>query len=134
MGVLHGSPVPAVLLVSSISHTHVSTGAKAIFASKFKLFCHFRRDFQLSGVCIKGESIVELEVLGGAVGGGVNENCEYSGLVSTEERCNRFETLIYYFRASSGNMLQRLKSQEWQRHLPNVCKFLVPKGDFKNRL
>lgn len=48
----------------------------------FKLFCRFRHDFQISDVCIKGDSIVELQVLGGkVVGGGVKDNCEYSGLI-----------------------------------------------------
>lgn len=56
--------------------------AKTIFTSKFKLFCRFRHDFQISDVCIKGDSIVELQVLGGkVVGGGVKDNCEYSGLI-----------------------------------------------------
>lgn len=52
-------------LVSTISHTPVSIRAKTIFTSKFKLFCRFRHDFQISDVCIKGDSIVELEKLGG---------------------------------------------------------------------
>lgn len=69
-------------LVSTISHTPISICAKTIFNSKFKLFCRFRRDFQISDVCIKGDSIVELQVLGGkVVGGGVKVNCEYSGLI-----------------------------------------------------
>lgn len=55
-----------LLLASTISHPFVCTGAKAIFTSKFKLFCHFR----LSDVGIKGEGIVELGVLGGGEGGG----------------------------------------------------------------
>lgn len=107
--------MPTFLLVSAISHTPVSTGAKTIFTSKFKLFCHFRHDFQISDVCIKADSIVELEMLGGkVVGGGVKENCEYSGLIFTDKKCHRCERLIYYFRASSGNMLQQLKSYEWE--------------------
>lgn len=107
--------MPTFLLVSAISHTHLSIGAKTIFTSKFKLFCHCRHDFQISDVCIKGDSIVELEVLGGkVVGGGVKEDCEYRGLIFTEKKCHRCERLIYYFRASSGNMLQQLKSYEWE--------------------
>lgn len=126
---------PLFLLVSAISHTHVSFSAKTIFTSKFKLFCHFRHDFQISDVCRKGDSIVELKVLGGkVVGGGVKENCEYSGLIFTGKKCHRCERLIYYVRASSGNMLQQLTSYGWERHLPNVCKLLVSKGNFKNRL
>lgn len=53
------------LLVSTISHTPVSICAKTIFTSKFKLFCRFRHDFQISHVCIEGDSIVELQALGG---------------------------------------------------------------------
>lgn len=52
------------LLVSTISHTPVSIRAKTIFTSKFKLFCRFRHDFQISHVCIEVDSIVELQVLG----------------------------------------------------------------------
>lgn len=89
---------PLFLLVSAICHTHVTIGAKTIFTSKFQLFCHFRHDFQTSDVCIKGGSIVELEMLGvKVVGGGVKENCEYSELIFKEKKCHECERLVYYF-------------------------------------
>lgn len=135
VGILQGSAMPTFLLVSAICHIHVSTGAKTIFTSKFQQFCHFRHDFQTSDVCIKGGSIVELEMLGGkVVGGGVKENCEYSELIFTEKKCHGCERLVYYFRTSSRNMLQQLKSYKSEWHLLNVCKFLISKGNFKNRL
>lgn len=116
MGILQGSALPIFVHVSAISHTPVSNSAKTIFTSKFKLFCHFRHGFQTSDVCIEGDSIVELEVLGGgkAGGGGVKENCEYRGLIFTDKKCHRCERLIYCFCASSGNMLQQFPSYEWE--------------------